>query len=426
MKPFGGTAVLTSVFRALRHRNFRLFFIGNGISLVGTWMQQIAMSWLIYRLTNSVFLLGMMGFVAMFPGFILVPVAGVLADRLKRRHIIFVTQSLAMVQALMLAFLVMTDTVAPWHIISLSAFLSMIDAFDITARQAFVVDIIEKREDLGNAIALNSATFNTARLLGPSMAGILIASAGEGICFLLNGISYLAVIVTLCLMKIEPGEREEGQADIFQGMKEGLVYTVRFLPIRYILLLMSLVCLMGMPYSILMPAFARDTLHGGPRTLGFLMAAAGFGALGGAFYLASRKSVRGLGKTLALAAALSGAGIIALSLSRSLKLSLPVLMVIGAATMVQFGSSNTILQTIVDDDKRGRVMSFFAMAWMGTAPLGSLLAGVLAGVIGVPHTLLIGGSACILGALLYARRLPFLKTIIHPIYRKKGVFPGES
>jgi MFS family permease len=254
---------------------------------------------------------------------------------------------------------------------------------------------------------------------------MVIASAGEGICFLLNGISYLAVIITLCLMKIEPREREEGQADIFQGAKAGLLYAVRFLPIRYILLLMGLVCLMGMPYGILMPAFARDTLHGGPRTLGFLMAASGFGALAGAFYLASRKSILGLGKILPLAAVLSGAGLVAFSLSRSLTLSLPLLMVIGAGMMVQFASSNTILQTIVDDDKRGRVMSFFAMAWMGTAPLGSLLAGGLAGLIGVPNTLLIGGCACIVGTFFYMRQLPLLKTIIHPIYRRKGILTGQ-
>ncbi|MBI4633476.1 MAG: MFS transporter [Deltaproteobacteria bacterium] len=423
---FSATAAFNSVFRALRHRNYRLFFIGNGISLVGTWMQQIAMSWLIYRLTSSVFLLGIMGFVAMFPGFLLVPIAGVLADRWKRRHIIFFTQGLAMLQALMLALLVLTDTIAPWHIISLSAFLSMIDAFDITARQAFVVDTIEKREDLGNAIALNSAMFNGARLLGPSLAGMLIATVGEGICFLMNSISYLAVIITLMLIHIEPAKREGGQAEIFQGIREGLVYAFRFLPMRYILLLMGLVCLMGMPYSIMMPAFARDILYGGPSTLGFLMAAAGCGALIGAFYLASRRSILGLGKILPLAAAVSGSGIIAFSLSRSLGLSLLLLMVVGAGMMVQFASSNTILQTIVDDDKRGRVMSFFTMAWMGTAPLGSLMAGGLAGLIGVPHTLAIGGFACILGALFYARQLPLLRSIVHPLYAKRGIVSGQQ
>ena len=424
MKYFSHTGVLSSVFRALRYRNFRLFFIGSSISLVGTWMQQIAMSWLIYRLTNSVFLLGMMGFVAMFPGFLLVPLAGVLADRWDRRRIIFVTQSLAMVQALILAFFVLTDAIAPWHIILLSAFLSLVDAFDITARQAFVVDIIEGREDLGNAIALNSATFNGARLLGPSLAGILIAAAGEGICFLINGISYLAVIVTLALMKIEPGKREAGpQADILQGLKEGLLYASRFLPIRYILLLIGLVCLMGMPYTILMPAFARDTLHGGPRTLGFLMASSGLGALAGAFYLAARRSILGLGRILPLAAAIFGAGLVVFSLSRSLHVSLLLLLVIGGGAMVQIASSNTILQTIVDDDKRGRLMSFFAMAWMGTMPLGSLLAGGLAGLIGVPNTLMIGGFSCILGALVYARKLPVLRAIIHPLYVKRGISP---
>ncbi len=416
-------AGLRLVFRTLQYRNYRLFFSGQGISLIGTWMQRIAMSWLVYRLTNSAFLLGVVGFAGQIPTFLLAPFSGVWTDRWNRHRILVVTQILAMIQALILAILVLTGSIAVWHIIFLSMVLGSVNAFDIPARQAFIVDMVEKREDLGNAIALNSSMFNSARLIGPSIAGILIAAVGEGICFLLNGISYLAVIAALLAMKITPRKPQTKKTHVLQGLKEGFSYAFRFPPIRSILLLLALISLMGMPYAVLMPIFAKEILHGGPHTLGFLMAASGIGALTGAMYLASRRSVLGLGKTIPLAASIFGVGLIVFSLSRASWLSYSLMLVTGLGMMVHMASSNTVLQTIVEDDKRGRVMSFYAMAFMGTAPFGSLLAGGLASSIGAPHTLMIGGAFCILGSLMFASKLSSLREMVRPIYAKIGIIP---
>jgi len=419
---------LRLLLRALRHRNYRLFFGGQGISLIGTWMQRIAMSWLVYRLTNSALLLGVVGFAGEIPVFLLAPLAGVSADRWNRHHILVITQTLAMTQAFILALLTLTGTIAPWHIITLSLFLGLVDAFDKPTRQSFVVEMVETREDLGNAIALNSFIFNSARLLGPSIAGILIAILGEGMCFLLNSISYLAVIIALLAMKItSPSREKEGQVTLlFPSLKEGFTYAFRFAPVRYILLLIGLLSLVGKPYTVLMPIFARDILHGGPNTLGFLMAAWGVGALGGAFYLASRKSALGLEKMIAIASTIFGCGLIAFSLSRVLWLSLLLLLLTGFGMMVQNASSNTVLQTIVDDDKRGRVMSMYTMAHMGTGPLGSLLAGGLASTIGAPNTLVMGGILCILGSLMFASRLSSFRKMVRPIFARAGIISEAS
>lgn len=408
-------------FRTLSYRNYRLFFIGSGISMIGNWMQQVAMSWLVYRLTNSSLLLGVIAFAGLFPGFLLMPLAGVLSDRWSRHHILLVSQVLAMLQAIAMTFLVMTGMVAVWHIMFLSVLLGLISAFDITARQSFIVDMIEKREDLGSAIALNSALFNGARLLGPSLAGITIAAMGEGICFLINALSYLVVIATLFLMKIKSIPEAGSKADIVKGFKAGFRYTFGFLPIRYVLLLLALVNLMGMPYTVLMPVFAKDVLHGGPHTFGFLMAASGAGALTGALYLASRRTVLDMGKIIPVAAGIFGLGLIFFSLSRVLWISLFLLLFTGFGMMVQLALSNTIIQTVVDDDMRGRVMSFFAMAFMGTIPLGSLLAGGFADLIGASRTLIIGGLCCILGALAYASKLPLLRDMVRSVYVRKGI-----
>lgn len=408
--------------RTLHHRNFRLFFGGQGISLIGTWMQQIAMSWLIYSLTGSALVLGIVGFAGQIPTFLLAPFAGVLVDRWDRHRILVFTQTLAMIQAFILAFLVMRGTIAVWHILALSVFLGLVNGFDIPARQSFIADmIIEKREDLGNAIALNSAMFNGARLLGPSIAGMLIAVAGEGMCFLINAVSYLAVIAALLAMKITPRKTEAKGTRVLHELMEGYTYTFNFAPIKSILLLLGLVSLMGVPYTILMPIFAKDILHGGPHTLGFLMAASGAGALIGAIYLASRKSVRGLGKIIAVSTSIFGIGLIAFSLSSVLWLSMLLMLLTGFGMMVQMASSNTVLQTIVDDDKRGRVMSFYTMAFMGAVPFGSLLAGSFASRIGAPSTLMIGGVFCILGSVMFARRLPLLRETIRPIYVRMGI-----
>jgi MFS family permease len=412
---------LKNIFRSLKYRNYRLFFGGQSISLIGTWIQQIAMTWLVYRLTGSTFLLGLVGFVGQIPTFLLAPFAGVLIDRWNRYHILIVTQTLAMIQALILAFLFFIGTIEVWHIIFLSVLLGCINAFDIPARQSFIVEMVEKKEDLGNAIALNSSMFNGARLLGPSIAGVLIASTGEGICFLLNGLSYLFVIVSLILMKVKSKKREIQNPDVLKEIKEGFSYTFGFAPIKSIILLIGLINLIGMPYIVLMPVFAKEIFHGSPYTLGFLMGASGVGALMGALYLASRRNVLGLEKIISLSAGIFGFGLITFSLSRLFLLSLVLMIITGLGMIMQMSSSNTILQTIVDDDKRGRVMSFFTMALTGMASFGSLLAGGLASFLGAPNTLIIGGILCVLGALIFASKLTELKKLVHPIYVRLGI-----
>lgn len=412
---------LQLLLRALRSRNYRLFFAGQSISLVGTWMQQVAMSWLVYRLTGSAFLLGLVGFVSQIPTFLLAPVAGVLADRWDKRRLLITTQTLSMLQAAALAFFVLAGTVQVWQILTLGLILGIINTFDIPARQSFIVDMVDNREDLGNAIALNSSMFNAARLIGPSIAGLLVAAVGEGVCFILNALSYLAVIVALVAMRLKPGKPKRARRHILHELREGVSYAFGFSPIRSILLLIGLVSFMGMPYSILMPVFARDILHGGPHTFGFLMAASGCGALASTVYLASRKSVLGLGKLIGTAAAIFGAGLIAFAFSNSLFLSLLFLCLTGFGAMALVASSNTILQTIVEDDKRGRVMSLFTMAFIGIAPFGSLIAGTLANAIGARNTLLIGGVSCLAGGVLFARNLPNIRKKIRPIYVKMGI-----
>lgn len=409
------------VLRALKHRNFRLFFSGQLISLIGTWMQQVAISWLVYRLTDSPFLLGVVVFSGQIPTFLLAPFAGVMADRWNRHRILVVTQTLSMALAFVLALLVLTGAVQVWHIVAVAACLGVINAFDMPTRQSFFIHMIEKRDDLGNAIALNSSLVNSARFLGPTIAGVLIAAAGEGVCILINAISYTAVIAALLMMRIRPEKREAEAQHVFKELKEGFSYTYGFLPIRSLLLLVSLISLAGSPYSVLMPVFARDILHGGPHTLGFLMGSAGIGALTGTIYLASRSSIRGLGKVIVVATAALSTGLIAFSLSSSVVLSILFIFFAGFGMMVDMASTNTILQTIVDDNKRGRVMSFYTMSFMGMAPFGSLMAGYAASRIGAPHTLVIGGSICFAGAILFARNLPKLKEHIRPIYAKKGI-----
>jgi MFS family permease len=420
----GQPSVPVFMLRALAHRNYRLFFTGQSVSLIGTWMTRIATSWLVYRLTGSALLLGVVGFAGQIPSFVLAPFAGVLVDRWNRHRILLVTQVLAMVQSLTLAALAITGVIKIWHIIALSVFQGLINAFDMPARQAFVVEMVEKKEDLANAIALNSSMVNAARLLGPSIGGVVIAAVGEGWCFLLDGVSYVAVIASLLGMKITPRMTSAGRDEnVLEQLREGWRYVSRFTPIRNMLLLLALVSLIGMPYTVLMPIFANEILHGGPNALGLLMAASGVGALGGAIFLASRRSVLGLGKYIPLSAAAFGIGLIAFSFSRVLWLSLLLMVVTGLGFMVQMATSNTLLQTIVDEDKRGRVMSFYTMAFMGTAPFGSLLAGTAADRVGAPHTLLFGGIGCIIGAMWFARSLPSLRREVRPIYVKIGILP---
>ena len=409
------------IFRSLQYRNYRLFFSGQSLSLIGTWMQRIAMPWLVYHMTGSVLLLGVVGFAGQIPTFLLAPVAGVLTDRRSRYHVLLVTQIISMIQASILAFLCLTGLIEIWHIVVLSIALGCINAFDVPSRQSFVIDMVEKKEDLGNAIALNSLMFNAARLIGPSIAGIMLASTGEGICFLLNAVSYIFVIVSLLMMRIKikkPGKRK---SEILQELKDGLNYTFGFPPIKHILVLLSIVSLMGMSYSVLMPVYAKEILNGGSHAYGFLMGAAGFGALLGAIFLASRVSVIKIGRIVPAAAILFGSGLIILSFTKILSLSLLLMVFIGLGMMLQTAASNTILQTITDDDKRGRVMSFYTMAVMGTAPFGSLLAGGLAKIFGTPVTIFVGGLVCIIGALFFLRKLPELKNLAQPVYVRKGI-----
>ncbi len=424
--PSSTSTGLSRIFRSLKYRNYRLFFAGQGLSLIGTWMQRLAVSWLAYRMSNSALILGIIAFAGQIPSFILAPVGGVAADRYSRHRILLVTQILAMVQATVLATLVLTGNIQIWHLALLSVVLGAINAFDMPTRQAFVVEMLGESKDLSNAIALNSSMVNGARLLGPSAAGLLIAVAGEGVCFLFNAISYLAVIISLLMMRLNPREIKTRHVHPLQQLTEAFIYGFSFKPVRYIILLLALVSMAGMPYVVLMPIFAKDILHGGPQTLGFLMGASGIGALIGALYLASRKTVLGLGRLIALATIIFGTGLIVFSLSRVLWLSMAVMLFAGFGMMVNLASCNTVLQTMVDDERRGRVMSLYAMAFMGMAPFGSLIAGSLANRIGAGTTLLIGGVCCIAGGIAFAQKLPILRKMVRPIYIEKGIIPETS
>jgi MFS family permease len=420
------SGLVKQTLRALRHKNYRLFFTGQSLSLIGTWMQSVALGWLVYRLTDSAFLLGLVGFSSQIPTFVLASFAGVLADRYNKHRIIITTQILAMVQAFILAFLTLSGSIQIWHIILLSLFSGLINAFDMPTRQSFVIDMVDDRNDLPNAIALNSSVFNAARLIGPTIAGFLIAALGEGFCFLINALSFLTVIAALLMMKIPQKENNHQNEKLLEGMKEGIKYAYNFKPIRALLLLIGLVSLTGMPYTVLMPVFAKDILHGNSQTLGFLFGAVGTGAFIGAIYLASRKSVLGLGKWIAIAASIFSLGLLFFSFSRNIYLSVVLMLFTGFGMMMQMASTNTLLQTLVDDDKRGRVMSLYVMAFMGTAPFGSFMAGTLASTIGAPYTVLSSGVICLIGALIFYKNLPELRKHIRPIYVKKGILPEVS
>ena len=403
------TRGLKFLVRALGSKNFRLFFFGQAVSLIGTWMQLIAMRWLVYRLTKSELMLGVVGFVSDIPLFLLVPFAGVLADRIKRHRIMVVTQALSALQAAVLAVLVLTDLVAVWHALVLGGLLGIISAFDITARQAFIVDIIEERENLPNAIALNSFIFNGALLIGPAVAGILIAVVGEGLCFALNSLSYLAVLGALFLMKIPEKTFAASPVNIKVAMMEGAAYTFASVPIRSILMLVAAVSFIAAAYPLLMPVFAEDILRGGPQVFGYLMSATGVGALAGAIFLASRRNLKGLAEIIIIAGVLYGIGFFALSFSESLTIALVIALILGFSLMMQMASSNTIVQSMVDDQKRGRVLSLFVMARRGIESLGSLFFGMIANWVGTPATLAVGGVACLLAVAAFATKLSSIR-----------------
>ncbi len=399
------------LFRAFSYRNYRLFFFGQSISLIGTWMQNVGMGWLVYRMTQSAFLLGMVSFLSQIPVFFLAPFAGVLADRKRRKNILIVTQVLSMIQASVLAFLVMSHRIAVPHILLLSVFLGIVNAFDVPARQAFVFELISDKNDFSNAIALNSLMFNLARFMGPLIAGMLIALWGEGVCFLMNGISYYAVLWALGQMVVVSRETPLQKQHPLQELREGFSYVWHFPQIRSLLSLVSLISLVGVPYAVLMPIFTREILHGGPRTLGLLMSGVGIGALCGAIYLASCRDLIRFGRNIIYAAFIFGFGVFLLSFMKTTVLSVFVLAAVGFGIMVCLASSNTLLQTLVDDDKRGRVMSFYALAFVGTAPLGSFVIGSVASSLGIAHTLMLGGFFSMTVAILFSKKISSISAV---------------
>jgi MFS family permease len=417
---------IRSVFSSLRSRNYRLYFTGQGISLTGSWMQNIALSWLVYRLSGSVFLLGFIAFSTEIPNFILSPFTGVLTDRFNRQRIMILAQGCFLLQALTMALLVLLGYIEVWHIFTLSILFGIISAFEAPARQSMVVDLIDKPEDLGNAIALNSALFNGARLVGPAVAGITIALVGEGICFLINALSFIAVIVALMLLKIPKKPRVLKTVNFRESFKEGLHYTFQSVPIRTLLITLAALSLVGLPFMVLLPAYAKEILKGGSGTLGFLMSALGAGALFGAIYLAARNSVIGLGKIISISTILLGLSIIAASFSQTRYLSLAAFFFAGFSMILSIAAINTMLHALADEDKRGRVMSFYAMALMGTVPIGNLLAGSIASGIGIAGTLLLGGLITTLSGIWFELNRKTLRKHIHPIYRSKGILPETS
>ncbi|HEV2420501.1 MAG TPA: MFS transporter [Candidatus Acidoferrales bacterium] len=411
------------MFRALQHRNFQLFFGGQLISLIGTWMDTVAEAWLVYRLTGSSLLLGTVAFAGQIPVFLLAPIGGMAADRLNRRSIVVATQTASMILAGILAALTISGRVKVWEVVLLAALMGVVNAFDIPARQAFLVEMVG-REDLMNAIALNSSMFNGARVIGPAIAGILVASIGEGWCFFANSVSYIAVIAGLLLMKINR-RSPEAVASVLEHIAEGFYFVRQTKPIFALLLLLGLVSLVAMPYSVLMPVFAARILHGNARTLGVLMGATGVGALTGALILASRTGLKGLSKWVAFSCTGFGAALILFSFSHWYVVSVALLVPVGLFMMVQMASSNTLIQAMVPDRLRGRTMAVYSMMFMGMAPLGSLLAGELGSRIGAPWTLALGGTGAVIGGIVFARQLPKLRVEARQLILAQALAGGE-
>ena len=419
---------LKSIGRAFRYRNYRLYFAGQSISLTGTWLQLTALPWLVYSLTGSAFLLGVVGFLSQIPAFVLTPIAGVWIDRLDCRKLLLMTQSASLIQALVLWMLLISGHMSVPAILILSLILGIINAIDIPARQSFVLDMVENKEDLGNAIALNSSMVHGARMIGPAIAGILIALAGEASCFLLNALSFVAVITSFLLMTIKPRVKKISKASVWAEMKDGFAYVAGHLPMRSIMILIALISLSGMPYMVFMTVFAKDIFHGSPYTLGFLLGSSGMGALAGAFYLATKQGIKGFGRLMAGAAALFGLGLMSLGLSKTLWVSYISMAFVGFGMMMIFALSNTILQTIVEDNKRGRVMSIYTVCFMGMTPVGNYIEGWLAHHFGVPMVVFFGGVVCLLAALNFARHLPAIRQVMHQHRSQQDseVIPGPA
>lgn len=421
MKKAAREGAFSHVWRALRHRNFRLFFVGQGISVIGTWMTKLATSWLVYQLTHSALLLGVVGFAGQILTFLLGPFAGVWVERLDRRRLLVWTQAAAAVQSLAMAVLTLAHRITLWEVVVLSALQGMINAFDAPARQSFLVQMVDDKKDLGNAIAINSSLNNSARLIGPAIAGLVIGMFGEGWCFLIDGVSYFAVIASLLMMQLRRADAKPAKASMFEQMREGWDYVRTFRPVRSILLLFSLISLMGWPYSVLLPIFAGHVLHGGPYTLAWLTGASGVGALVSAVSLAARRSVVGLPRMIQISAALFGVGLILFGLSHTLWLSLLLMGVVGFGMIQCASASNTVIQSLVPEDKRGRVMGYYVMAFVGAAPFGSLLAGGLAHWMGAPAAVITTGAFCVAGSLWFLLDLPKIDAIIRPFYQQQGL-----
>jgi MFS family permease len=423
--PASGGA-LSHAWRALRHRNFQLFFFGQGISLIGTWMTRLATTWLVYRLTHSALLLGVVAFAGQIVAFVLGPFAGVWVERLNRRKMLVWTQAAAAAQSLAMAALTLAHVITLWEIIALAEVQGLINAFDMPGRQSFLVQMVDDRNDLSNAIAINSSMVNAARLVGPAVAGLVVGAFGEGWCFLADGVSYFAVIASLLLMSIRQIPARRTGASMVEQIREGWDYVREFRPIRIILLIFSLLCLMGYPFPVLLPVFAAQVLHGNAATLGWLSGAAGVGALLSALSLAVRKSVVGLSRMLQIAAATLGGALVLFGLSHTFWVSLVLMGFVGFGLMQSAAVSNTIIQSLVTEDKRARVMSYYTMAFFGAAPFGSLLAGAVAHRVGVPHTFIVCGAACLAGALWFTLELPRVRAVMRPIYEQMGLLPGSE
>ncbi|BBB90945.1 MAG TPA: MFS transporter [Methylomusa anaerophila] len=408
--------------RALRHRNFRLFFFGQGISLIGTWMQRTAIVWLVYRLTGSAQVLGTVDFLGQISGLVLIPFAGVMLDRCDRYKVVITTQVFSLLQATVLAALVLSQMIAVWQIVLLSIVLGMVNSFDMPARQSFISQIVDDKEDLSNAIALNSAMFNGARIIGPSVAGLAISAFGEGWCFLINAVSFAAVLVGLGLMQVNRLDAVNScEENLMEGFRQGISYTYHVVPIRMALALLALISLAGMPVMVLMPIFAGEVLAGGADILGLLMSFFGMGALAGTIFLASRKTVLGLENIIVAGGSVFGIGLTVFAASKVLWLSLVLAFVMGIGLIVHMAATNTIIQTLVDEDKRGRVMSLYILSFGGIAPFGSLLGGYLAEFIGVSATFLTCGAICLAGIAAFAYARPVWRSHAEPIFRDKGL-----
>jgi MFS family permease len=409
------------LFRALRHPNYRLFFFGQSISLVGTWVTRLASSWLVYRLTGSEFLLGLVAFLGQIPSLVISPIAGVYIDRWNRHRVLVVTQALSMLQSAVLAVLTLTGSITVTDILILQGLQGVVNAFDNPARQSFVVQMVESRADLPNAIALNSSLVNGSRMIGPAIGGLLIAAVGEGWCFALDAVSYVAVIGSLLFMTVRPTASPPTVVPVIDALAAGFKYVAGFAPVRSGLLLVAAISMFGVPYQVLMPVMASAVLGGGPNTLGLLMTATGVGALAGTLYLASRHTVVGLGRRIAQAAMLFGVALIVFSTSATLWLSLAILPFAGAGFIVALAATNTVVQTVVPETLRGRVMSLYTVAFLGTAPIGSLMAGVAAERIGAQTTIAVGGTACLVCGLWFYTTLPRLRALIRPVYAERGL-----